>query len=457
MTTKYDLVIIGAGPGGYEAALTAAKEGLATTIIEARELGGTCLHRGCIPTKTIMHTTDLYLELKQHAEEIGLSLPSIGYDMIKIQQRKQTVLMQLEKGIAALLAQANVTVYHGTGTIIAPHRIQISGKEPILLEAEHILIATGSVPATPPITGADLPNVCTSDALLKSTSISPRLVIIGGGVIGMEFASIYSALGSQVTVIEAMDRILAAMDREIAQNLKMILKKRNVEIHTSATVASIEQTADGALCCYYREKEQPFMVEADQILIATGRKAFHKQLLGPGLSLQMEQGHIVVNQHYQTEYEHIYAIGDVIGGIQLAHVATAQGRNAVRHMVGKKPMIEISTVPHCVYTNPEIASVGITMEEAKAQNLHVVSKKYVMSANGKSILSLQERGFIKVIANGETHKIIGAQLMCARATDMISEFSTAIVNGLTLAQMAAVIRPHPTFSEGVSEAVQSLL
>lgn len=454
MTPNYDLIVIGAGPGGYEAALMAAKEGLATAIVEARELGGTCLNRGCIPTKTIMHTTDLYLELKQHADEIGLSLPFVDYDMIKIQQRKQAVLAQLQKGIRTLLEQAKVAIYQGTGTIIAPHKVQISGEETIVAEAANILIATGSVPAMPPIPGIHLPNVCSSDSLLERTAVYPRLVIIGGGVIGMEFASIYSALGSQVTVIEAMDRILAAMDKEIAQNLKMILKKRNVDIHTAATVASIAQTADGALCCHYTEKEQPLTVEADGILIAAGRQPCHAQLLGADLSLQMDRGCIAVNQHYQTSYDHIYAIGDVIGGIQLAHAASAEGRNAVRHMLGKEPALETSAIPSCVYTSPEIASVGITAEDAKAQGLQVTSKKYIMSANGKSILSLQERGFIKVVADAETRKIIGAQLMCARATDMISEFATAIVNGLTLAQMAAVIRPHPTFSEGISEAVQ---
>ncbi|MGN0483638.1 MAG: dihydrolipoyl dehydrogenase [Lachnospiraceae bacterium] len=452
MAENFDLVIIGAGPGGYVAAMEAAKRGMKTAIVESRELGGTCLNRGCIPTKTIMHSTDLFAELQKSAQ-IGIHVAEASYNMEEIQKKKDDVIEQLRAGIAMLMKKNKVTVYEGYGCITSPHEVTVQGEETQVLETEKILIATGSVPAMPPIPGINLPNVVNSDDLLNKKEVYPRLAIIGGGVIGMEFASIYSALGCQVTVIEALDRILANMDKEIAQNLKMILKKRNVDIHTKAKVEEITEGADGALICKYTEKEKMQEVTVDGILVAVGRRANTEGLFGEGVELSMERGKILVNENYQTSVPNIYAIGDVIGGIQLAHVASAEGTNAVAHMADAKPPINMQAIPGCVYTDPEIATVGITKEEAKEADIPVVCQKYSMSANGKSVLSNQERGFIKVVAEAESGKILGAQMMCARATDMISEFATAIANGLTLEEMRSVIRPHPTFSEAITEAV----
>ena len=276
----------------------------------------------------------------------------------------------------------------------------------------------------------------------------------------MEFASVYSSLGHGVTVIEALDRILPTMDKEIAQNLKMIMKKRNVDIHTGAKVEEILQTEDGkGLICRYTEKDKPCEARADGILIATGRRAYTGGLITDESSrevkdMAMERGRIITDEKYETSVPGIYAIGDVTGGIQLAHAATAQGRNAVAHMAGENMVIRTDIVPSCVYTNPEIGCVGISADEAKARGIEAVTKKYIMSANGKSILSQQERGFIKVVADSGSHRILGAQMMCARATDMISQFAVAMANGLTLEDMAKVIFPHPTFSEGILEAVR---
>lgn len=452
MENTFDLVVIGAGPGGYVAAIESAKKGMKTALVESRELGGTCLNRGCIPTKTIMHSTELFAELKA-CEHLGIHVGEASYNMEEIQARKEEVLNQLRAGIAMLMKKNKITVYEGIGRITSPHEVTVLGEENQSITAEKILIATGSVPAMPPIPGAGLPNVVNSDMLLNKKEVYPRLVIIGGGVIGMEFASIYSALGCKVTVIEALDRVLANMDKEIAQNLKMILKKRNVDIHTKAKVEEIIEGPEGTLICRYTEKEALQEVETDGILVAVGRRANTEGLLGTGMELDMERGRILVNENYQTNYPNIYAIGDVIGGIQLAHVASAEGINAVAHMMNEKPLINMGAIPGCVYTNPEIATVGLSKAEAEAAGIAVTSHKYAMSANGKSVLSNQERGFIKVVAEEETGKILGAQMMCARATDMISEFGTAITGGMTLAEMGSVIRPHPTFSEGITEAV----
>lgn len=475
MSDRFDLVVIGAGPGGYEAAIEGAGKGMKVALVENRELGGTCLNRGCIPTKTILHTAELFHELQAGAS-IGLMTQGASVDMETVQKRKDEVLEQLRKGIAALMKTNKISVYYGTGTILDREHVRVtlagdgadredggadeSQKEPVVLETGHILIATGSVPACPPIPGSSLEGVVTSDGLLDKKDMFGHLVIIGGGVIGMEFASVYSSLGHGVTVIEALDRILPTMDKEIAQNLKMIMKKRNVDIHTGAKVEEIIQSEDGCgLICRYVEKDKTNEAKADGILIATGRRAFTGGLITDESSqeireLAMERGRIVTDEKYETSVPGIYAIGDVTGGIQLAHAATAQGRSAVAHMAGEEMAIRTELVPSCVYTNPEIGCVGISADEAKAQGIEVITKKYLMTANGKSILSLQERGFIKVVADSSSHRILGAQMMCARATDMISQFAVAIANELTMEDVAKVIFPHPTFSEGISEAVR---
>lgn len=463
MAKTYDLIIIGAGPAGYTAAVEAAKRGMKTILVERGELGGTCLNRGCIPTKTFLHTAELYREMK-NCESLGLDAEAVAFDMERIQKRKEEVVEQLRNGIAALMKKYKVEVVRGKGKILSTNCVQVlfddaaqstGSEDSEFLEGTHILIAAGSAPAIPRIPGIDLENVVTSDELLAQKELYPRLTIIGGGVIGMEFASLYSAFGAQVTVIEFLDRILANMDREISQNLKMILKKRGVEIHTGACVEEIRRGEEGELICCYREKEERKEVSSEGILAAVGRRACTEGLLGDGVALSMEKGRIQINEFGQTSIPSIYAAGDVTGGAQLAHAASAWAIKAVAHMAGEEERICTELIPGCVYTNPEIGTVGLTQEEAKARGLTVLVKKYPMSANGKTVLTGQERGFIKVVAENESHKILGAQMMCARATDMISEFATAIANGLTLEEMGKVIRPHPTFSEAITEAVRS--
>ena len=285
-------------------------------------------------------------------------------------------------------------------------------------------------------------------------------MIIGGGVIGMEFASLYASLGTKVTVIEALDRILATLDKEFGQNLKMILKKQSVEIHTSAKLQSIEEgSEDGkrVLICHYLEKEKPQLSSGEKVLVAVGRRAYTDRLFDDKLEVrpQTERGKVLVDERFETSVPGVYAIGDVIPGIQLAHVASAQGENAVAAMLGKEPPIRMDVVPSCVYTSPEIASVGMTADEAKEKGIETETLKFVMGANGKSVLTRQERSFLRILVEKETGRILGAHMMCARATDMIGEFSSAIVNGLTADRMGEAIRPHPTFNEAVAEALRT--
>ncbi len=475
---NFDLIVIGAGPGGYMAALEAAKYGMRTALVEKDSLGGTCLNRGCIPTKTLMHSSELYRELKG-CGDLGVFAEHVRYGLRPMYERKDAVVSQLRDGIAGLMKKNKVTVYHGTGRVDAEHQVTVVSEEKEeTIGGDYILIASGSEPAVPPIPGANLPGVITSDALLRTEELDTwgedqkRLVVIGGGVIGLEFASVFNALDYSVTVIEALDRILANMDREISQNTKMIYKKRGIDFHTGAMVERIEAAEDGSLICHYTEKDKAFEVAADRVLMAVGRRPYIHGLFGPDFELATERGRLVVNSIYQTCCPSIYAIGDVIGGIQLAHAATAEGICAVEHMAACRaagggdsaavgnaapafsPSYNMSAVPSCVYTDPEIASVGLTSDEAKRQGIETIVKKYPMSANGKSLLSGQERGFIKLVARSEDHVLLGAQMMCGRATDMIGEAAAAIVNGLTLEEMAAVIHPHPTFCEGIGEALR---
>lgn len=457
---QYQLIVIGAGPGGYEAAIRAAQLGLHTALIERRQVGGTCLNRGCIPTKTMLHSAQLYKETA-HFELFGLHTENTSFDWAKIHQRKNDVVSKLRSGIEQLIKANKIDFFNTSASILSPHEVQLEQGEETTLYGDNILIATGSVPSRPPIPGLDLPGVVTSDELLddpsyaQTDSLPKEILIIGGGVIGVEFASVFSSFGCKVTIVEALDRILSTMDREISQNLSMILKKRGVEIHTGAMVERLEQS-DGKLVCHFTEKEKPQQISSQQILVAIGRRANTQGLFGNDFSVEMERGHIVTDESFRTSVDSIYAIGDVSAKIQLAHMASAQGICAAHIIAGKVPPINLQAVPGCIYTDPEIASVGLSEDEAKKQGIPVKKGKFIMSGNGRSIIDEQERGFIKVLAHQDTDVILGAQLMCSRATDIVSELSTAIVNGLTVSQLAAVIRPHPTFCEGVTEAVEDV-
>lgn len=455
MLDKFDLVVIGAGPGGYEAALEAAKVGLKTALIEKDALGGTCLNRGCIPTKTMLHSAEIFAATKS-ADRVGIQSATPVLDMRALAQHKATTITNLQKGIATLLKAAKVSVYNGTGKVLSPKEVLITqaDKTELTILTDKILVATGSIPSVPPIPGHDLPGVMTSDGLLAYDGEAFKsLLIIGGGVIGVEFAGIWQAFGTKVTILEALPSLLANMDRELGQSLKMSLKKKGVDIHTNARVMGLK-LAESGITCTYIEKNTEKKCNADAVLIATGRRPFTQGVFAEGCTPAMERGRILVDDSYATSIRGIYAIGDVSSPIQLAHAATAQGIKAVQLMAGKATDIAVNLIPGCIYTNPEIASVGMTLDEAKAQGLKAKSSKALSLANGKSVLSLQERGFVKVVYLEESHVIIGAQMFCARATDMISEFAVAIKEGMTLEAMAAIVRPHPTFSEMITQAVK---
>ena len=438
-----DCIIIGAGPGGYETALYAAKKGLNVTLIEKEALGGTCLNKGCIPTKTLLYASEKMSDAK--LDELGIQA-SKTIDLTQLQTYKNQIIAQLQKGIAASLKKAHVQVIMKEAKIMDEHHVRVEDE---ILEAKNIIIATGSKSIRPSFM-PDLKGVMTSDELLNNDKPIQHLVIIGGGVIGVEFASIYHNLNTKVTILEAKEQLLPNMDKEIAQNLKMIFKKRGIEVHTSAFVTKIEE----GLNVSFMEKEALQTIACDALLVAVGRSACSDHLFEDESPL-MDKGRILVNEAYQTSWPSVYAIGDVNGQLQLAHAAVAQGKNVIHHILNEKMPYDLSNTPNCVYCEPEIAAVGLSESEAKALGYEVKVSKGLTSANGKSVLSQQDRGFVKLISDAKTQKLLGAQLMCARASDLVSELTLAIQCELTLEQIAHIIYPHPTISEVIQAASEN--
>lgn len=455
MENQFDLIVIGAGPGGYVCAIKAAKLGLKTAIVEKDRPGGTCLNRGCIPAKAMLHASGLYHEIMR-GEEFGIKAEGVSVDFEKVLSYKEETTDRLVQGVEQLLKANGVTRLEGKGVLLSDRKVEVQKDgESSFYQGKAVVLAAGSRPVILPIPGMELPGVLTSDDLFRLRHIPDSLVIIGGGVISVEFATIYASFGSKVTILEAMPRIVPNMDKEISQNLKMILKKRGVDIHTSAAVQSVEQTED-LYTCRFEEKGRELSVSGQYVLCAVGRKPETEGLFGEGAAPEMERGRILVKDGFATNLPGVYAIGDMIPGAQLAHTASAQGIAVAEILAGKEPSVVLSAVPGCVYTEPEIASVGMTEDEAAEQGRKVRTGKFIMSANGKSLIAREERGFIKIVVDDATEEILGAQMMCGRATDMIGEFVSAVANHMTVSQMLKAIRPHPTYNEGIGEALEEL-
>jgi dihydrolipoamide dehydrogenase len=465
----FDLAIIGAGPGGAEGALKAASLGLRVCVVEKADVGGTCLNRGCIPTKTLLHGAALLNEAK-HGERYGISGgETLGFDFAALSAWKRKVVETLRAGQTASLKKAGIVLARGTALVESACSVAVSGspvtlegrqEEPLgetcRIEAKHILVAAGTVPEKVPVEGNDLPRVYTSDAFLEGEGLFPkRLAIIGGGVIAVEFAQIYSDLGCEVTLI-VRRTVFADMERELGQNVMLLLKKKGVTIHTLTKPARFVEE-DGAVRVFTRtgdEAEEKSLV-VDAALMATGRRSLARGLFAPDCLPELdEKGYVKVDGHYETSVKGIYAAGDIVsGGTQLAHAAGAEAEAAVEHIAtGKAP--RTFAIPSCVYTSPEIALVGITEEDAKKQNIPVICGKGVFGANGKALLENQERGFIKLVFSADKQTLLGAQFFCNRATDLIAWAVQCVTSGLSAAQIRETVLPHPTYCETIHAALQ---
>lgn len=449
---KFDVAVIGGGPGGYTAADHAAKKGLSVVLFEKDALGGTCLNRGCIPTKSLLHAAKVYHTLAE-GTMYGVAAEHVSYSFSAMHVRKNEVIAKLRTGIEKQMKAGKVKVVYGAAQITGPGTVVCNQET---YEAANVIIATGSQPSVPPIEGVELPGVYSSSDLLEREGNNfSSLILVGGGVIGTELASFYLTLGVPVTILEAADHILPPMDREIAQRLTMFLRKQGGKIVTKANVQRISQTDDGMQVAYLDKAGKECMVQAEGVLIATGRRAYLDGLFAEGAAPEMERGAVAADELGRTSIPGLYVIGDAKArNIQLAHVAEAQAKNVAAVIAGEAPVVDLSVIPSCIYTSPEIASVGMTEEEAKKTGIPVAVKKYLTGANGKCLIENAESGYVKLVTNAENGCILGAQLVCPRATDLIGELALAVQKGLTAADLAAVIHPHPTFSEMISGAAE---
>jgi dihydrolipoamide dehydrogenase len=467
MDQKFDLLIIGAGPGGYIAAEKAAKMGMDVVVIDKKELGGTCVNRGCIPTKALIHASTLYRDMK-NCEQFGIQADNVAFDLQKIYNYKDDSSRMMRKELRKTFRELGITFIQGTATIQRNRKVRVKREDGAIeiFQAKNILIATGAKANIPDIPGMDLPEVMTSEELMVTNkSQYKRLLILGGGVIGLEIGTVFNNLGSEVTIIEANDRLLPTMDIEFSEAVEKILVKRGVELCENSTLHRVEQSGEALLCTYEFEGKE-YQREFDGVLVSVGRSANTEDLFDSDVKIKTKNGKIVVDDFFMTSMPRVYAIGDVIEGVQLAHVASAQATFVVERMNEKEPsvilsvvpsclFVSMSIIPSCLYMDPEIASVGLSEAAAKAKGVPIRCGECVMTDNGKSIINHDEEGFIKVVFAADSDVLLGAQIMCPRATDMIGELATAIANGLTSRQLMYAMRAHPTYNEAISTAVEA--
>ena len=478
------IIIIGAGPGGYETALLAAKRGVEVVLIESGPVGGTCLNEGCIPTKAFCKNADVLDGLRE-AEAFGVTGLSYGFDFNAVTARKNAVVEQLRGGVEGLLGHKNITLVRGKASFKDLHTVVVDNLE---YTADYIIIATGSVSASLPIPGADLPGILTSKEILDLQEVPKRLCVIGGGVIGLEFASIFKSFGSEVTVLEYFKDILPRFDSDLSKRLKQSLGKRGIEICTQAQVTGVEilrcaqddsvgaqvdsvgaqvdsvgaqddsvgaQDDSEVYRVTYTRKGKEEVVEADKVLMAVGRKANVASLNLADVGIEFTPKGIVVDEKtMQTNIPHIYAVGDINGKMMLAHAATFQGIVALDHIMGVENEIDLSVMPAAVFTSPEAAAVGMTEEECKEAGISIKCLKSFFRANGKAVTMGETDGFCKLIVS-EDGRILGCHLYGPHASDIVQEACAIITRKATLEEFESIIHTHPTLTEVLQSAVHS--
>jgi dihydrolipoamide dehydrogenase len=450
-----ELLIIGGGPGGYVAAIRAAQLGMDVAIVEKDRLGGTCLNRGCIPTKALYATAEWMDKLKQ-SKEFGIQVDGVQFSMEETMGRKETIVEQIVQGVEKLVKDHGITLLTGTARFISNQEVEITHGDgtATIIQANSILIATGSVPSSPPVPGNDLPGVIDSDQLLELKELPKRMVVAGSGVIGMEFASIYHSFGSEVTVISST--LLKRVDRDLVKRLPSMLLRKGLKLYDGARVKEIQKTETGLLVFSRNKKDEEITVEADLVLMAVGRRAYADGLNLEAAGVELSEKGIPVDDCYQTNVPNIYAIGDVLGGTMLAHVASHQGVGCVEWIAQGKEPKHGSPVPDCIFITPQIAYVGLTEEKAIEKGYEVKTGKFQFVANGKAVAMGEPEGFIKVVADAKTLQLLGVHIMGPHASDLIHEGSLAIDQQLDARAIAGAIHAHPTLAEAFHEAILSL-
>lgn len=452
----YDVVVLGGGTGGYVAAIKAAQLGLKTALIDADKVGGTCLHRGCIPTKALLQTAEL-LHTFGNKADYGLVGGEVQLDYPKTMARKDKVVTQLWKGVQFLLKKHNVTVYEGWGRLKDGQHltVDIPGKDSVTLTAKDIVIATGSIPRELPGLKFDGKRVISSDHVLERQDIPKSLLILGGGAIGVEFASMYNDFGSEVTLVEMLPHILPQDDEEVAAELAKMMTKRGVKIlaGTKFDIQSVKTSEKGVEATVEKSDGAKETLSAEVLLVAVGRQAVTKDIGLEALGVTVERGFIAVDDHYRTNIPHVYAIGDVNGGYLLAHVAAHEGMIAMETIAGKNPeTLDPHRVPRVTYSRPEVASVGLTQQEAESQGHAVKVGLFPFRGNGKSLILGEAEGVVKLVADKKTDALLGAHIVGPHASDLINEMALAKFLEATAWEVAESVHAHPTVSEVLHEA-----
>jgi len=447
----FDLAILGGGPGGYVAALRAAQLGARVALVEKDRIGGTCLNIGCIPTKALLASAEFHRDARTKSTALGVDVAGVAVNWARMQQHKQQTVDELVRGVEELLSEKKVTLIRGEGRFRSPRRLQVVGaNETREIDARRMIIATGAMPASLPVQGVNLAGVITSTEALSLERVPERLVIVGAGVIGIEFASLYHALGTQVTVLEMLPRILLGTDEELARRLLRLLRRDGIDIQLSATVQAIEDSEP--LTVRYSNAQGKHVVQGDRVLVATGRVPLTRGAGLDTLGVETTRGAVAVNERMETNVVGVYAIGDVIGGWMLAHVASAEGKVAAENALGKTCAIDYRAVPNCVHSMPELASVGMTEADAHAAKIPIKVGKFPFSANARALSFRETDGLVKIIAQAETGVVLGMHILGLRATDLIAEGALAVQAGVTAREVGHLIHAHPTLPEAVMEA-----
>ncbi|HJC76166.1 MAG TPA: dihydrolipoyl dehydrogenase [Candidatus Alistipes excrementavium] len=451
---KYDIIVIGSGPGGYVAAIRASQLGKKTAIVERAEAGGVCLNWGCIPTKALLKSAQVYTYCK-NAAHYGLELAGeVRPDLEKIVARSRGVAETMSKGVAFLLKKNNIDLIQGFGRLKGDGRVDVDGTE---YEADHIILATGARPREMPFMPIDGKHVISSREALTLTELPETMIVVGTGAIGSEFASLYASLGTKVTVIEYLPRMLPLEDEEVSKTMERSFRKLRATVLTSTTVKSVKVNADGKCEVEIEGKKGTEILTADVVLSAVGIKSNIERIGLEELGIRVERDKIVVDRFYRTDAQGVYAIGDIVGGPALAHVASAEAICCVEAICGLNPSpVDYLTVPSCVFTTPEVASVGLTEQQAREQGLAYKVGRFPFTASGKATAAGDRDGFVKLIF-GEDDKLLGAHLVGANVTEMIAEPTLAKALGATAHRIARTIHAHPTMNEGVMEASEAAM
>lgn len=445
---KFDVAVIGSGPGGYPAAIKAAQNGKSVALIEAKEMGGTCLNRGCIPSKTLIASAEILHKI-QEAEDFGIVVGSVKFDYAKMVDRKDSVVGKIRKSLEGLIAANKITVFTGYGRFNSPHSIKITGKDNAEINADNIIIATGSEPRNIAAFPFDFKKVHDSTSILEMRELPKKLVIVGGGVIGCEFASLYAILGVEVTILEMLPRIIPMESEGISNALAKAFQKKGIHIETSVIVESIDTSGNGVKVKMAGDKT----VSADIALVAVGRKLNTSDIgLEKAGVLVQDNGMIPTNDKMETSVPGIYAIGDIASKWWLAHVATHQGIVAANNATGHTMHINYNAVPNVIFTNPEVATVGMSLDQALQNGYKATLGTFPFQALGKSQAALQTDGFAQIVIDKTTGQVLGAQVVGYEASSMIAEMAIVIANELTVECITETIHAHPTIAEAWMEA-----